>query len=208
VLAKEINQPNFPHALRSFIHLRNHPGSNIEPDDSYDGPIWVYHSANASFYAPSDLCGAGGMYHQRLRANPSFKGESRYDTVFVNVGGPKEEMKGLLVARLLLLFSCYDPYSHDDIPCALVRWFVHPKDSPKRDDDTGMWKLVPETDEEGNFPVDIISLDAILRGAHLLPIFGKGYLQQSLHHTDALDAFDAYYVNQFIDYHCHELLFQ
>ncbi|KAF8485593.1 hypothetical protein F5888DRAFT_1625523, partial [Russula emetica] len=44
-------------------------------------------SAIARFFAPSDLCGAGGMYQERIRCNPSWRDEyARYDTVFVQTG--------------------------------------------------------------------------------------------------------------------------
>ncbi|KAI0261913.1 hypothetical protein BGY98DRAFT_1052077 [Russula aff. rugulosa BPL654] len=146
LLAAFIEQPKFPLALQQFIHNRNHPNSShLGPvDDSFDGPIRVFHSAKVQFYAPSDLCGT--------------------------------------VAR--------------DIPCALVTWFVHPDDDPKCDEISGMWKVCPERDGNGQYPVQVIHLDTILRGVS----------SENMTHNDALDAWDTYFVNQFIDYHAHELL--
>ncbi len=41
---------------------------------------------------------------------------------------------------------------------------------------------------------------------HLLPCYGKGFLPKEMTYNDALDAWDAYFVNHFIDYHAHKLL--
>jgi hypothetical protein len=208
LLAGNIGQFEFPHALHEFIHWQNHPHSDrAEPvDDSFDGPIRVYHMATVQYYAPSSQCGIGGMYREMIRANPNFGGSLRYDTVFVLVSDNDEDMKGLLVARILLFFTYFDAYQGRDTPCALVNWFIHPDNKPQRDEDTGMWKLCRELDEAGNKPVQVIHLDTILHGAHLLPCYGEGFLPENFSYIYALDAFDYYLVNQFIDYHAHELL--
>jgi hypothetical protein len=146
------------------------------------------------------------MYHETIHANRDSNGSSRFDTVFVSVGDDEDVMGGLLVARVRLLFSYFDPYSREDIPCALVTWFIHP--DPGRDEVTGMWKVCPEQDDDGQYPVQVIHLDTILRGAHLLPCYGKGFLPEGMMHKDALDAWEMYFVNQYIDYHAHELLMQ
>ena len=207
-LAAAICQPNFPSTLRAFIHQRNHPDSLALPpsDGSFDGPIRVFHSATVQFYAPSDLCGTGGMYREIIRANPYYGGVPRFDTVFVSVDDDKEVMAGLLVARVHLLFSYFDPYDREKVPCVLISWFIHTDDASGPDKVTGMWKLSPECDENGKFPVQVIHLDTILRGAHLLPCYGEGFLPTELKYSDSLDAWDSYFVNQFIDYHAHALL--
>lgn len=146
------------------------------------------------------------MYRETIHANPDSRGSSRFDTVFVSVGDDKDIMGGLLVAQVRLLFSYFDPYSREDIQCALVTWFIHPDDDPERDEVTSMWKVCPEQDDDGQCPVQVIHLDTILRGAHLLPCYGTGFLPEEMTHNDALDAWDSYFVNQFIDYHAHELL--
>jgi hypothetical protein len=76
----------------------------------FSSKISVFHSAAASFYAPSDLCGASGMYHEQIHANPNWKGHPQFDTVFVTVSDDdnhdKEQiMHGMLVACTLLVFS-------------------------------------------------------------------------------------------------------
>jgi len=193
VLAAAIHQPDFPSALRMFIHQWNHPNSLALPDDSFDGPIHVFHSAMVQFYAPSDFCSAGGMYREIIRANLDCGGVPHFDTIFVSVNDDKEVMAGLLVARVHLLFSYFDPYDGEEVPCALIAWFIHPNDTP-------------EPDEDGKCPVQVIHLDTILHGAHLVPCYGEGFLPIGLKYSDALDAWDYYFVNQFIDYHAHGLL--
>lgn len=209
-LADFIHQPGFPHALYTFIHRQNHPdSSHLAPANNlFQGPIHVFHSVKVQYYAPSDLCGAGGMHKEVIHANPSYghDGLPRFDTVFISVGDDKEVMGGLLVARVWLLFSFFDPYHEKDILCALVTWFIHPDDDPKPDEDNGMWKVCPECDENGGHPIQVILLDTILRGAHLLPCYGTGFIPVELRSNDALDCWDAYFVNQFIDHHAHELL--
>ena len=71
-----------------------------------------------------------------------------------------------------------------------------------------MWKVCPERDEDCQHPVQVIHLNTILRGAHLLPCYGEGFLPENMTQSDALDAWDTYFVNQFVDYHAHELLMQ
>lgn len=207
-LAAFIHKPGFPHALRTFIHEQNHPnsGHQTQRDDSFNGPIRVFHTAKAEFYAPSDLCGVGGMHREVIHSNPNYGGSPRFDTVLVSVSDDTEAMGGLLAVRVWLLFSFFDPYHSKEVPCALVTWFVHPSDNPERDQDTGMWKLQPEPFVDGKLPVQVIHLDTILRGTHLLPCYGEGFLPVELKYTDALDAWDSYFVNQFIDQHTHELL--
>jgi hypothetical protein len=89
------------------------------------GSIHVYHSAIARFYAPSDLCGAGGMLRERIRANPNWRGEyARYDTMFVETNADLDGMRGMVICRALLFFS----FTFDDsyYPCALVLSRIDP----------------------------------------------------------------------------------
>ncbi len=86
----------------------------------------------------------GGMYHETIHANPDSSGSPQFDTVLVSVGDNEDVMGGLLVAQVWLLFSCFDPYSRKDIPCALVTWFIHTDDGPECDKDTDMWEMCPE----------------------------------------------------------------
>ena len=179
-------------------------GDDIALDECpiFIGRILVFHSAVARFFAPSDLCGAGGMYQERLRSNPNWRDAgARYDTIFVQRGSGVA-MKGMFIGRARLFFSftsggtCY--------PCALVEWFA-PEGGP--DEDTGMWVVKPEFEGfGGRRRLDIIHLDCVARGAHLLPVFGPSFVPEELHFSDSLDVYRAYFVNDHIDHHCHEFL--
>ena len=72
---------------------------------------------------------------------------------------------------------------------------------------TGMWRVEPDLDENNQHDTSVIHLGAILRAAHLIGIAGKDFLPKDFCHNDALDAFNQYYVNKFIDYHTHEVVF-
>ena len=87
------------------------------------------------------------------------------------------------------------------VPCAFVNWFL-----PKGHDwVTGLWVVELEK-IAGQKPVQVIHLETIVRGSHLLPEFGDGFHSEDFSFVDALDAFRTFYVNQHIDYHAHQLL--
>lgn len=180
--------------------------SRPEPDKQlqFNGKFRVFHSAIAWYYAPSDLCGAGGMHREHIRSTPTWQGDTaRRDTVFVSLDESKPGMEGMLVARVLLFFSFYDSHLEKDIPCALVNWFVLDGEEP--DDVTGMWVVRPEY--QGNTrSLNVVHLESIARGAHLLPVYGTGFLPEDFHYTASLDAFRSYFVNSYIDHHAHEFL--
>ena len=82
-----------------------------------------------------------------------------------------------------------------------MEWFV----THGRDPLTGMWLVRPEMD--GDVRVSsIIPLTAVARACHLQPAVGEQYLPLDFHFSDALDAFNEYYVNCYIDYHAHETI--
>jgi len=208
-LAVHITQPQFPALLRRFLYGQLNPDAEISPDDValnlcplFNGRISVFHSAVARFFAPSDLCGAGGMYQERIRSNPNWRDEyPRYDTIFVQTDLETDNMKGSVIGRARLFFS----FTSDGIryPCALVEWFT-PDDEP--DEDSGMWVVRPEFQGNGQRTLAIIHLDSIARAAHLLPVFGPSFVPDELHFADSLDVYHAYFVNNNIDHHCNEFL--
>ncbi|KAF8157500.1 hypothetical protein BJ912DRAFT_866975 [Pholiota molesta] len=206
-LAIHIKEPDFLLAFKTFLYTRRHPNREV-PDNvdicvDFSGKISVFHSAIARFYAPSDLCGAGGMYRQRIRCNPSWYGHPRHDTVFVVQDEAQVGMRGMLIARVRLLFSFIDEDDGIVVPCALVSWYLPASD--ERDPDTGMWLVKPEGTRMSQ-PVQVIPLKSIARGAHLLPNYGIGLLPEYITYTNALDEFETYFVNPYIDHHCHEFL--
>jgi len=199
----------FPELLRRFLYERVYlnaeiPSTDIDLDDCpcFSGNIYVYHSAIARFYAPSDLCGSGGMYRERIHSNPNWKQEyARRDTMFVAVNPDIEGMQGMVIARALLFFSL--TFRDEQLSCALVHWLV-PQDQP--DEDTGLWVVEPEFDGNGRRTLAIIHLDCVARAAHLLPVYGPSFIPEDFHFSDSLDAFRAYFVNRHIDHHSHDLI--
>ncbi|KAI0742204.1 hypothetical protein C8Q80DRAFT_1109559, partial [Daedaleopsis nitida] len=163
----------------------------------------VYRAASSTFYAPSELCGPGGMHREMIRATPRWWGAySRYDTVLVNLDPDRIGMDGMLAARVRAFFS----YNHEgDVQkCALVEWFMPDGDAP--DAVTGMWVVRPELYDDGERVVDIIPISSIVRACHLTPVYGTTRLPADFHFADSLDAFRRYYVNWYVDYHAHETL--
>jgi hypothetical protein len=120
VLAAYIKQPQFPMAFHEFLFTQHHPQSEMTPANlkehaPFYGKIYIYHSAVAQFYAPSDLCGAGGIHHEYIHFNPLWHGEmAHHDTVLISVDDSQHGMYGMLVARVLLFFSFHDVYLDKD----------------------------------------------------------------------------------------------
>ena len=118
-IAAEIEKPDFPNLIQHFIHKEQH--SDDTSDDSSDsesalptfyGKITVFPSAVATFHAPSDISGIGGMCCEQIRAVKVWrKGPAHYDTIFVNTDPSKEGMRGLEITHVQLFFS----FSHDGV---------------------------------------------------------------------------------------------
>jgi hypothetical protein len=112
-LAEAINQPLFPEVLQHFLWDQLNSGLSTFPQDipldecpRFQGCINIFHSAISCFYAPSNLCGTGGMYCERIQSNPNWCGEyAQYDTVFVETDVELPGMCGMLIRRVLLFFS-------------------------------------------------------------------------------------------------------
>jgi len=144
------------------------------------------------------------MRREVIRSTPQWrKKEPRRDCVFVERNTEIGGMGGLDVVRVLTFFS----FISDGVlyPCALVQWFRHVSEEP--DNLTGMWMVEAERSTDGSFVISVIHTDCILRGAHLIPIFGKNFVPEELHFSDSLDAFAAFYVNRFIDHQAFEMTF-
>ncbi|KAG5650965.1 hypothetical protein H0H81_010387 [Sphagnurus paluster] len=208
-LALEFGQPRFPEAFRRFLWDQMNPNAEIPSSlvpltdcPGFSGKIHVYHSAVARFYAPSDLCGARGMYRERIRSHPNWRGKyPRHDTVFIETDADLPGMQGMVIGRVLLFFSF--KFHDEEFSCALVNWLVPVGDRP--DDETGLWVVKPEF--VGNQrSVAVVHVDSIVRGAHLLPIYGTAGLPEDFHFSQALDVFRAYFINSYVDHHTHEFL--
>jgi hypothetical protein len=200
-LAAKINEPDLPALTRMF--LSDQLGIDGMPAGFLPSTIHVkvFHSATATFFAPSDPSGIHGMRRERIRATPSWRGRGpRYDTVFVVEDDEEPGMRGLNVARIRMFFS----FVYNDVvfPCTLVEWFT----TVGVDSITGMWVVRPDFIRNRRHKA-VIHLDAILRAAHLIPVYGNSPLPIEINSLIALDTFKAYYVNKYIDHHAHEIAF-
>jgi hypothetical protein len=144
------------------------------------------------------------MRKQCIRSTPNWRqGPPRQDCIFIEKDPELNGMRGLHVAQVLLFLSFNS--RHTLYPCALVQWFVTVGDAPCGD--TGMWIVKPEPEDDGTQVTSIIHVDSIVRGAHLIGVYGEVFLPRGFNHFDSLTAFRAYYVNKFIDYHAYEIAF-
>jgi hypothetical protein len=77
--------------------------------------IRVFPSVVAIYYAPSDLSGTRGMFHEHIRAVDSWRrGPARHDCVFVQHDPEAPGFRGLYVVRVCHFFlnsSQQDPVS-------------------------------------------------------------------------------------------------
>ncbi|KAJ7466406.1 hypothetical protein FB451DRAFT_1340593 [Mycena latifolia] len=208
-LATHIGIPEFSTMLVNF--LEDQCRSDAYSDDAMDidlsdittTPISVYHSAIATFYAPSDPSGIRGMRRERIRSTPSWrKHGARRDCAFAVEDQDKPGFRGMSVVRVKLLFSFM--FDGVEYPCALVEWFKKVGRSP--DVSTGMWIVEPEY-RGRNRLVTIIHLDSLLRGAHLIPVYGTSHIPIGFSFNHSLDAFNAFHVNKYIDHHANEIAF-
>ena len=196
-LARFISQPLFSFAFCWFLFNHYHPDSeqvpaNIKDLPSFEGEIKVYHSAIATYYASSDLCRGGGLQHEFIWSTPSFRGHECRDTVFVVLDKSKKGMEGMEIVHVLLFYSFQ--YHWQNFSCALINWFVH-DDEPNHD--TGMWTVQMEYDRHGQPPVEVIDVNSIAWGAHLLLVYSSSQVPVNFSHHDALDSFNSFFVNHY-----------
>ncbi|KAH9946448.1 hypothetical protein B0H21DRAFT_822755 [Amylocystis lapponica] len=220
-LGDHIGQSALPKLVSRFLYDQSHRDNPHAPNTEdvplaecplFTGRVAVFHSASATFYAPSDISGIAGMRREHICATPSWRsGPGRYDCVFV-ANNDADGFRGMHVTRVRLFFSF--SFQAEDMPCALVKWF-----SPCRriallgsyfntmTTSTGMWIVKPDFDFNGRRSVGVIHLDAIVRATHLIGVYGESHLPPKFKYTDSLDAFAAFYVNKYADHHAHEIAF-
>jgi hypothetical protein len=206
-IAAKIGKPDFSNLIPQFIYNQQHSNytSHASSADlpTFYGKVTIYPSAVATFHAPSDISGIGGMRREHIHAVKSWrKGPGCYDTIFVNTNPSMDGMQGLEVARMHLFFL----FSHEGVkyPCALVHWFPRVGD---RWDNTGMWTVKLDMSDDGETVVFIIHLGTVVQASHLLPVFGEECVSKTLSFTDTLDTFTRFYVNKYADHHAFEIAF-
>ncbi|TFK60533.1 hypothetical protein BDN72DRAFT_939822 [Pluteus cervinus] len=214
-LRMEIGVPDLPDHIRQFLFEE----LEIDPQESpWDVPIdrcpvleyplriSIYHSARATFFAPSEPSNPRGLNYDFIRAVPAWrKTAERHDCVFVYNSSDitRRGLSALHVAQVYTFLS----FQHDGEPyrCALLRWFVPVEEEPSSD--TGMWVVQPAKTTTGRDLYSVEHIGSIVRAAHLMPVYGNDFIPNSLKHYQALTSFEAYYVNKFIDYPAHEIAF-
>ncbi|EMD31151.1 hypothetical protein CERSUDRAFT_100702 [Gelatoporia subvermispora B] len=193
--------PEFSQLVTRFLHERLDP-ADIQPLEV--SSFRVFHSSVAIFRAPSDISGIEGLRRERIRATPSWcSGPGRYDCIFAETDENSAGFRGLLAARVKLFFSF--KHVQQEWPCALVEWFSPVGTEP--DQETGMWIVEPDLNNDGIPICDIIHVESILRGAHLIGVAGRDFIPRNLRHYESLDAFQSFYVNKYADHHTHEIAF-
>ncbi|KAI0629758.1 hypothetical protein C8Q77DRAFT_1280491 [Trametes polyzona] len=215
-LGEYINVPDLAILVSRFLFQQDNPDAEV-PDDTVlptaglrSYRVRVYHSAIATFYAPSDPSGIGGMHREHIRATPSWrKGPPRYDCVFIGKDPHEVGFRSLHAARVRLFFSVLLPARLDSaqewVPCALVEWFSEVGDEP--DEDTGLWVVEPDLDASGGRVRDVVHIQTLLRAAHLIPVFGPDPTPPHIQQHEVLDSYRAFYVNKYADHHAHEIAF-
>ncbi|KAI0323375.1 hypothetical protein GY45DRAFT_1264667 [Cubamyces sp. BRFM 1775] len=209
-IAQDLQLPGLHALIRRFLREQLYPGVD-DPDEVVPLDIcpWVPHSlhvgvhrvAKATFFAPSEFCGSGGMHSEAIRCTPQWRQEGpRYDTVFVQLSDDPG-MHGMGVARVRGFLS----FTYDFVlyQCALVEWFEIVGDEP--DPVMGMWVVEPDI-QNGERAISLISIDSIVRSCHLIGVYGHTRIPNDFCFSDTLDAFRRYYVNPYADYHINELL--
>ncbi|KAF8807978.1 hypothetical protein BYT27DRAFT_7223733 [Phlegmacium glaucopus] len=195
-LALHINCPSLPELTRCFLFDQLNKNKDVTSDNiplhlcpKITSSISVFHSAVALYFSPSDKS-------EWIWSCPMWRKKGpRRDTAFVIEDEDRPGMKGMSIVHVHLFFSLY--HAGHYYPCVLVECC---------DPLTGMWRVRLDI-RNGKHFCTVIYLDSLLRGAHLLPIFGTAFLPINFGYKDSLDAFSGYYVNHFADHHAHEIVF-
>ncbi|KAG1873124.1 hypothetical protein F4604DRAFT_1880988 [Suillus subluteus] len=194
-LTAHVHEPNLELLTQQFLFNQLHMADDlialeaVEDDlPAIQSNISVFHSAIATFSAPSDVSSTHGMHCKIIHLTPSWR------------------RQGMIVGRVKVFFS----FVHNGVtyPCALVDHFS--RMGRGWDTITGMWKVKPEVLVTGRQQIRIQSIehiDTIYQAAHLLPVFGNGPLPVDFHFAHSLDAFNSYYVNKYADHHANEIVF-
>jgi hypothetical protein len=202
--------PTLPHLVGKFLYLQqfldaidspnNMPIARLPAADPRS--FHVFHSAVAEYYALSDHSGDGGCRHERIRAVPSWQNQqSRQDCLFVSKDMTVPGMAGMEVARAILFLSF--TFKGQRIPCVLVEWFTTRREQCPC---TGMWIVDQDYKRNGSRSTELIHLDSVIWGAHLIPVFCEGFVSTDLTYEDSLDRYDTFYVNQYADHHMFETI--
>ncbi|KAI6104486.1 hypothetical protein EV401DRAFT_2060884 [Pisolithus croceorrhizus] len=194
-LTIELGIPLLPTLITCFLAEQLQPKSEPGPPHPppFTGHIKIFSSTIAMFVAPSDPSGIGSMHCECIHATPSWQGgPAQYDCVFVSMDDAQDGMLGMEVAQVY------------NFSCTLVCWFDCIIDVP--DELIGMWMVAPSFPDDSLHNLTVIHVESIVCNAHLLPIFGKEYVPSLVSCHNALDIYQAFYVNHFADHHAFKLV--
>ena len=204
MLANDIGEPHLHQYLQQFLQDQLKLDGSSSAFFYLPDKIYVYSSAIATFYAPSNLCGSSNMCHECMHAVTSWRQcAPQYDRVFINTDESEPGMCSLSVSWANPFFTT--TVNCVKYSCALVHWYSLIGDSA--DECTGMWVVKPDILDDGTPWTAVIHLDSIVWLAHLLPIYGEEQAPRGLKYMDSLDFFSEFYVNKFADHHAFEITF-
>jgi hypothetical protein len=193
-----MGKPNLIYMVQDCLAMQT--DTSIE-DLSPLGAVSIFNSAVATFFAPSDTSGTHGMRCECICLTPSWQGGApHWDCAFIMEDEDKAGMSGMAVVWVLLFFSV--AYNRVEYPCALVEWFQRLGCDPV----TGMWVMRPDY-TRGRQDKTVIHLDSFLHVAHLIPVYSNKKIPLDFEHTYSLNAFEAYYMNKYIDHHSYKIAF-
>ncbi|KIJ12498.1 hypothetical protein PAXINDRAFT_82863 [Paxillus involutus ATCC 200175] len=126
-MGEDVDCPKLSDLVARFLYDQHNPNAAISGADvdiskcpRFLRKGYSYSSAVATFYAPSDPCGVGGMYCQHIHACLSWRnGPGRYDCVFAEKDPTLQGFQGLYVAQVHLFL----PF-HLEMFSILVLWFI------------------------------------------------------------------------------------
>ncbi|KAG2341453.1 hypothetical protein BDR05DRAFT_976999 [Suillus weaverae] len=208
-LSKELHLPELPTLLQYFLHDQLYADNNHTSADvplcqypTFTRHIQVVNSAIATYFAPSDPSGLGGMHHECIHSTPSWcHGPPHHDCMFVSMDNTTGGINSMEIACVL----CFSSFSYRNTvwPCAAVHWFKCIGSRP--DEDMGMWMVRPSMNEDQSHEISIIYVDSIFHTAHLEPMFGDKFVPEHVNFHNSLDAYMGFYVNKFADHHAFKI---
>ncbi|TCD60181.1 hypothetical protein EIP91_010605 [Steccherinum ochraceum] len=206
-LAEYLDDPSFPSLVHDFLTGYLDKSLTLDPDEVDDDEVkgslaYVHHSAAATYFAPSDACGTGGMHREHLRVTRSWwKGPARYDCALVRADDDAEvhlTAGGFTVVRIKLLFSLKRAAKR--YPCALVHWFSRTFHATEQV--TGLYSVAPQYYDSGDPFLEVIPISSIYRAAHSIPVYSEDHLlPHTLSFDQTLDSFSHFFINKFADHH-------
>ncbi|KZV82698.1 hypothetical protein EXIGLDRAFT_810315 [Exidia glandulosa HHB12029] len=229
-LVREHGLTNFDDALRRFLqkwHRVDVARYDMPLPDDANRALQTLHSQKLdvwyqakfltpdlqTYHAPDvlDIAHATGERVTRLRRTV----KPRYDTVLVETKGNGVAgiggLKDIRIARLRAIFNVPRGLRQDlfgDKPpqhLAFVEWFSRPT---RRDPTTKMYRISRsfKPGQTSQKEVAVVEVMDLRRSCHLLPEFGASDVDRALTPYTVLDAFDHFYLNDFVDKHAYQTM--